>query len=70
LKTKQEELVALLDHVFDSAEEPNWVGIILYCDLSDDKDWLLSEFMRLLWLCSEDQAAFDEEIWRITNEAQ
>jgi hypothetical protein len=71
LKTKEQELVALLDIVFDSAAEPDWAFVQENCYLSRYySTWLLRELLRLMWLCNEDQAAFDEEIWRLTNEAQ
>lgn len=57
--------------VFESAEEPDWAAIQTYCFLG--RPWatsamLMTELLKLMWLCSEDQAAFDEAIWRLTNE--
>ena len=69
MKTEQQELCELLDVVFDSAEEPDWAFVQEYCWIRRSS-WLMKELLRLMWLCSEDQAAFDEEIWRLTNEAQ
>lgn len=68
---RREELCKLLDMVFESAEEPDWAAIQTYCFLG--RPWatsamLMTELLKLMWLCSEDQAAFDEAIWRLTNE--
>lgn len=70
MKTKEQELCALLDVVFDSADEPDWAAVQETCYLSKRKTWLMDQLFRLMWLCAQDQAAFDEEIWRLTNEAQ
>ena len=67
MKTKEEELCILLDVVFDSAEEPDWAAVQEYCYISQHYSWLMTELFRLMWLCAEDQAAFDEAIWRLTN---
>jgi hypothetical protein len=69
LKTKEQELGSLLDLVFDSAEEPDWAAVQEQAYLSANRTWLITELFRLMWLCSEDGAAFDEEIWRLTNTA-
>lgn len=68
--TKERELITLLDYVFDSAKQPDFAYVRELAYMSDNPSWLMTELLRLLWLCSEDQAAFDEEIWRLTNEAQ
>lgn len=69
--TREEELTALLDYVFESAEQPDWSVVQEYCyNMSDNSTWLMTQLFKLMWLCSEDQAAFDEEIWRLTNETQ
>lgn len=64
------ELTGLLDYVFESAEQPDWAVVREYCFMSKNSSWLMTELLKLMWLCNEDQAAFDEEIWRLTNEAQ
>ena len=70
MKTREQELCALLDLVFDSGHEPDWAAVRELAYDSWNTSWLMTEMFRLMWLCSEDQAAFDEEIWRLTNEAQ
>jgi hypothetical protein len=67
LKTKEETLCVLLDIVFESAHEPDWAAVLSECYFSGHGEWLLTEVFKLLWLCNEDQAAFDEAIWRLTN---
>lgn len=67
MKTKFEELTTLLDVVFDSAEEPDWSAVQEFCFISQHSTWLMTEMFKLLWLCAQDGAAFDEEIWRLTN---
>lgn len=69
MKNRQEELCELLDIVFDSAQEPDWAVVREYAYNSWHRSWLITELFRLMWLCAEDQAAFDEEIWRLTNGA-
>jgi hypothetical protein len=69
LKTRQEELCELLDIVFDSAQEPDWAVVREKCYDSWNTSWLMTKMFRLMWLCAEDQAAFDEEVWRLTNGA-
>ena len=69
MKTKEQELESLLDLVFDSAQEPDWAAVQEQAYLSVNRLWLIKELFRLMWLCSEDEAAFDEEIWRLTNTA-
>lgn len=66
--TRQKELCELLDLVFDSSREPDWSAVREKAWDSWHTSWLMTELLRLMWLCSEDQAAFDEEIWRLTNE--
>lgn len=70
MKTREQELVALLDVVFESAEEPDWSYVEEVCFRSHYTAYVMCELIRLMWLCSEDGAAFDEEIWRLTNEAE
>jgi hypothetical protein len=70
LKTKEQELTELLDVVFESGQEPDWAFVRERCYDSWNTSWLMTKLFRLMWLCSEDQAAFDEEIWRLMNEAQ
>lgn len=67
MKTKQEELCELLDIVFESAQEPDWSVVREICYDSWNTSWLMTELFKLMWLCAEDQAAFDEAIWRHTN---
>jgi len=67
LKNREEELCALLDLVFESAQEPDWAAVRELAYDSWNTSWLMTEMFRLLWLCAEDQAAFDEAIWRLTN---
>lgn len=69
-QTKEQELLTLLDAVYDSAREPDWSAVQEYAYMSTHHSWLITRLFQLIWLCSEDQAAFDEEIWRLTNEAQ
>lgn len=67
-KTKEETLCTLLDIVFESAQEPDWAAVLTECYYSNHSgEWLLTEVFKLLWLCAEDQAAFDTEIWRLVN---
>jgi hypothetical protein len=70
--TKEEELLIILDQqVFASAMEPDWPFVLRWCAGSPENgNWLVEQICHLLWLQSEDEAAFDEEIWRLTNEAQ
>lgn len=70
MKTREQELVDLLDLVFDSAQEPDWAAVRERAYDSWNTSWLMTEMFKLLWLCAQDGAAFDEEIWRLTNEAQ
>ena len=70
MKTKEQELVELLDYVFDAKQETDWSVVREKAYLSYHSSWIMQELFRLLLLCSDDQAAFDEEIWRLTNEAQ
>ena len=70
MKTKEQDLVALLDIVFESAKETDWWFIVRFCELHDDGGWIMKQLLHLLWLSAEDEAAFNEEIWRLTNEAQ
>lgn len=73
MKTKEQELVVLLDLMFDSAQEPDWGKIQSYCFIGrtwTTSAWLMTELLKLMWLCNEDQAAFDEAVWRLTNETQ
>lgn len=67
MKTREEELCALLDIVFDSGREPDWAAVRTQAYQSVYFHWLMSELLKLMWLCCEDQAAFDEAIWRLTN---
>ena len=69
MKTKNEELCELLDIVFDSAEEPDWAAVREQAFTGHNFSWLITELLRLMWLCAEDQSAFDEAIWLLTNEA-
>lgn len=69
--TREDELIALLDYVFESAEQPDWAVVQEYCyTMTHNGTWIMTQMLKLMWLCSEDQAAFDEEIWRLTNETQ
>ena len=67
MKAKK-ELCELLDLVFDSAQEPDWSVVREKAYDSWNTSWLMTELLKALWLCNEDQAAFDEYIWRVTNE--
>lgn len=73
MKTREEELVGLLDILFESGQEPNWSKIQLLCFVGRPwatSAWFMTELLRLMWLANEDQAAFDEAIWRLTNGAE
>jgi hypothetical protein len=70
LKTKEAELCALLDAVFESGERPDFAVIRELAYTSKHASWLITELLKIMWLCSEDPSAFDEAIWRLTNEAQ
>ena len=70
MKTKEQELCELLDFVFESAQEPDWAYVLELAYRSQNYLWVTNELMKLLWLASQDQAAFDEAIWVLTNEAQ
>ena len=70
MKTKEQELCELLDFVFESAAEPDWAYVLERAYRSNNYLWVTNELLKLLWLCSQDQAAFDEAIWVLTNEAQ
>lgn len=70
MKTKEETLCVLLDMVFESSQEPDWAAIQTYSFVGrpwTTSAWLMTELLKLMWLCNEDQAAFDEAIWRLTN---
>lgn len=67
MKTKNEELCELLDYVFDSREAPDFAYLRELAFRSEHSRWLIAELLRALWLCAEDQAAFDEYVWRVTN---
>ncbi len=69
MKTRNEDLCKLLDIVFESAEEPDWSAVQELAYSSVHSSWLITEVFRLTFLCAQDQAAFDEAIWLLTNEA-
>lgn len=70
MKTKEQELCALLDVVFDSAQEPDWAHVQELAWRTHNGSWLMTQLFKLMWLCAQDVSAFDEEVWRLTNEAQ
>lgn len=70
MKTKEQELLALLDAVFETAERPDFAAVRELAFTSTHSSWLITELLKVMWLCSEDPAAFDEAIWRLTNETQ
>lgn len=67
MKTKEQELCELLDFVFESAQEPDWAHVLELAYRSQNYLWVTNELMKLLWLCAQDQAAFDEAIWVLLN---
>jgi hypothetical protein len=67
LKTKEEELCALLDIVFESAERPDFAAVRELAFRSQHSSWLITELLKAIWLCADDEAAFDEYIWLMTN---
>lgn len=70
MKTKEQELCVLLDFVFESAQEPDWAHVLELAYRSHNYLYVTNELLKLMWLCAQDQAAFDEAIWVLTNEAQ
>jgi len=70
LKTKEQELCALFDLVFESAERPDFAAVreLAYC--SQNSSWLITELLKAIWLNGSDPAAFDEYVWAVLNEAQ
>lgn len=70
MKTKEQELCDLLDLVFESAERPDFAAVRELAYTNYYGSWLITELLKIMWLCHEDPAAFDEYVWRILNEAQ
>lgn len=68
--TKEQELCVLLDAVFDGPERPDFAAVreLAYC--SKHSSWLITELLKVMWLCNEDPSAFDEYLWMLTNEAE
>jgi hypothetical protein len=67
--TKEQELCALLDAVFaNGSARPDFAAIREMAYLSKHSSWLITELLKAMWLYGEDPAAFDEYVWRITNE--
>lgn len=69
MKTKEQELCALLDIVFESAERPDFAAVRELAYASKHSSWLITELLKAMWLCADDPAAFDEYVWRVTNGA-
>ena len=68
MKTKEEELCALLDAVFaNGPERPDFAAIRELAYLSKHSSWLITELLKAMWLYGEDPSAFDEYVWSITN---
>jgi hypothetical protein len=66
--TKENELAALLDAVFDSyPNRPDFAAVRELAYLSKNSSWLITELLKVLWLYSHDEAAFDEYIWRMVD---
>ena len=69
--SKEEELCMLLDCTFDDyPARPDFAFIRELAYASKHSSWLITELLKALWLYNEDPAAFDEYVWRLTNEAQ
>lgn len=69
--TKEQELCALLDAVFDNyPEKPDFAAIREMAYLSQHSSWLITELLKVLFLYNEDPSAFDEYLWSITNGAK
>lgn len=68
-RTKEQELCELLDYVFADASRPDFSYVREVAFRSQNSSWLITELVKVMWLCNEDPAAFDEYIWRITNGA-
>ena len=70
MKTKEQELCELLDVVFESGQRPDFAVVREMAFLCRQRSWVITELLKIMWLCPEDPSAFDETIWRLTNEAQ
>lgn len=70
MKTKEQELCALFDLVFEDAGTPDFAAVRELAYMSEHSSWLITELLKAMWLCAADPAAFDEYVWSILNEAQ
>lgn len=70
MKTKEQELCALFDLVFESAERPDFAAVRELAYRSQHTSWLITELLKAMWLNGSDVAAFDEYVWVVLNEAQ
>ena len=70
MKTKEQELCALFDLVFESAERPDFAAVRELAYTSQHSSWLITELLKAVWLNGSDPAAFDEYVWAVLNEAQ
>jgi hypothetical protein len=70
LKTKEQELCALLDLTFDNyPARPDFAAIREVAYISKHSSWLITELLKAMWLYNEDPSAFDDYLWSITNES-
>jgi hypothetical protein len=65
LKTKNQELCALFDLVFESAERPDFAAVRELAYRSKHSSWLITELLKAMWLYGEDPSAFDEYVMLI-----
>lgn len=70
MKTKNEELCALFDLVFESAERPDFAAVREQAYVSQHSSWLITELLKAMWLHGADPAAFDEYVWSVLNETE
>lgn len=69
MKTKEQELCALFDLVFESTERPDFAAVRELAYLSEHSSWLITELLKAMWLNGSDPSAFDEYVWSILNAA-
>lgn len=70
MKTKEQELCALFDLVFEDAARPDFAAVRELAYTSAHSSWLITELLKAMWLNGSDPAAFDEYVWSVLNEAQ
>lgn len=70
MKTREQELSELLDIVFECAERPDFAAVREMAFNCNHWSWVITELLKVMWLCGSDPAAFDEYIWRLTNGAE